>query len=134
MSLSHVILPEYREYDRTSTTCVNAYLAPVMGRYLGDLQNRLRPASGNRRPRLRVMQSNGGSVSASTAIREPVRTILSGPAGGVVGSWEVARRAGFKNIISFDMGGTSTDVSLCQGEIRVARCSKLTIVCWSALP
>ena len=119
VSLSHVILPEYREYERTSTTCVNAYLAPGMGRYLGDLQERLRPASGNRGPRLRVMQSNGGSVSAGAAIREPVRTILSGPAGGVVGSWEVARHAGFQHIISFDMGGTSTDVSLCQGEIRI---------------
>ncbi len=119
VSLSHVILPEYREYERTSTTCVNAYLAPVMGRYLGDLQQRLRQASGRRGPRLRVMQSNGGSVSAGAAIREPVRTILSGPAGGVVGSWEIARHAGFQNIISFDMGGTSTDVSLCEGEIRV---------------
>lgn len=119
VSLSHVILPEYREYERTSTTCVNAYLAPVMGRYLGDLQERLRQASGNRASRLRVMQSNGGSVSAGAAIREPVKTILSGPAGGVVGSWEIARHAGFQNIISFDMGGTSTDVSLCEGEIRV---------------
>lgn len=119
VSLSHVILPEYREYERTSTTCVNAYLAPVMGRYLGDLQERLRRASGSRVPRLRVMQSNGGSVSAGAAIREPVRTILSGPAGGVVGSWEIARHSGFPNIISFDMGGTSTDVSLCEGEIRV---------------
>jgi N-methylhydantoinase A len=119
ISLSHIILPEYREYERTSTTCVNAYLAPVMGRYLGGLQNGLRQGSRNRRSRLRVMQSNGGSISAGAAIREPVRTILSGPAGGVVGSWEVACRAGYRNTISFDMGGTSTDVSLCQGEIRV---------------
>jgi N-methylhydantoinase A len=119
VSLSHVILPEYREYERTSTTCVNAYLAPVMGRYLGDLREGFRRVSGGRGSRLRVMQSNGGSVSAGAAIREPVRTILSGPAGGVVGSWEVARHAGFQNIISFDMGGTSTDVSLCPGEIRV---------------
>ncbi len=82
ISLSHVILPEYREYERTSTTVVNAYLAPVMGRYLGDLERRLRPSRGGKAFKLRVMQSNGGAVSARVAIREPVRTILSGPAGG----------------------------------------------------
>lgn len=117
ISLSHAILPEYREYERTSTTVVNAYLAPVMGRYLGDLEKRLRRRRMGRR--LRIMQSNGGAVSARVAIREPVRTILSGPAGGVVGAWQIARRAGFGDIITFDMGGTSTDVSLCEGEIRV---------------
>jgi len=119
ISLSHVILPEYREYERTSTTVVNAYLAPVMGRYLGSLQTGLRTASAKRRPRLRIMQSSGGTVSAEVAIREPVRTILSGPAGGVVGAWETARRAGYRSILSFDMGGTSTDVALCEGEIRI---------------
>lgn len=119
VSLSHVILPEYREYERTSTTVVNAYLAPVMGSYLGDLERRLRPSRGHRNRRLRVMQSNGGAVSARVAIREPVRTILSGPAGGVVGAWEIARRAGYRDILTFDMGGTSTDVSLCRGGIRV---------------
>jgi N-methylhydantoinase A len=117
ISLSHVILPEYREYERTSTTVVNAYLAPVMGRYLGDLEKSLR--RGRCRRKLRIMQSNGGAVSARVAIREPVRTILSGPAGGVVGAWQIARLAGFRDIITFDMGGTSTDVSLCEGEIRV---------------
>ena len=117
ISLSHRILPEYREYERTSTTVVNAYLAPVMSRYLGGLERRLRAAS--RKARLRIMQSNGGAVSARIAAREPVRTILSGPAGGVVGAWEMGRLAGFSNILSFDMGGTSTDVALCQGEIRV---------------
>jgi N-methylhydantoinase A len=119
ISLSHVILPEYREYERTSTTVVNAYLAPLMGRYLSDLEKRIRPRSGRRTRTLRVMQSNGGAVSAAVAIREPVRTILSGPAGGVVGAWETARLAGFRNILSFDMGGTSTDVALCEGEIRI---------------
>jgi N-methylhydantoinase A len=115
LSLSHVILPEYREYERTSTTVVNAYLAPVMGRYLGSLERHL----GSRRRSLRIMQSNGGSVSGRVAIREPVRTILSGPAGGVVGAWHVARQAGHNRIITFDMGGTSTDVALCDGGIRV---------------
>jgi N-methylhydantoinase A len=117
VSLSHAILPEYREYERTSTTVVNAYLAPVMGRYLGDLEKRLRRRRCRRK--LRIMQSNGGAVSAGIAIREPVRTILSGPAGGVVGAWRIAQLAGFRDIITFDMGGTSTDVSLCEGEIRV---------------
>jgi N-methylhydantoinase A len=119
ISLSHIILPEYREYERTSTTVVNAYLAPVMGRYLGHLEANLRPQRGQAHRSLRVMQSNGGTVSARAAIREPVRTILSGPAGGVVGAWEVARQSGFPNILTFDMGGTSTDVSLCEGEIRI---------------
>ncbi len=119
ISLSHVILPEYREYERTSTTVVNAYLAPVMGRYLNNLEAGLRQKRGSSGGSLRIMQSNGGTVSARAAIREPVRTILSGPAGGVVGAWEVARLAGFPNILSFDMGGTSTDVSLCEGEIRI---------------
>jgi N-methylhydantoinase A len=115
ISLSHQILPEFREYERTSTTVVNAYLAPVMRRYL----ERLERAAGAGGRRIRVMQSNGGSVSAAVAAREPVRTILSGPAGGVVGAWEVARRAGARSILTFDMGGTSTDVALCQREIRV---------------
>lgn len=116
ISLSHAILPEYREYERTSTTVVNAYLAPVMGRYLSELQKQLRRGAHARK--LRIMQSNGGAVSAPIAIREPVRTILSGPAGGVAGAWQIARRSGYPNIITFDMGGTSTDVSLCEGEIR----------------
>ncbi len=119
VSLSHIILPEYREYERTSTTVVNAYLAPVMGRYLGALKEGLQAKRARRAVHLRIMQSNGGTVSARAAIREPVRTILSGPAGGVVGAWEVARQAGFPDILSFDMGGTSTDVSLCEGEIRI---------------
>jgi N-methylhydantoinase A len=119
ISLSHIILPEFREYERTSTTVVNAYLAPVMGRYLGDLERGLRTRRGRKGVSLRVMQSNGGTVSARSAILQPVRTILSGPAGGVVGAWEVARQSGFPNILSFDMGGTSTDVSLCEGEIRI---------------
>lgn len=126
ISLSHVILPEYREYERTSTTVVNAYLAPVMGRYLGAMEDGLRRSRREHKGvTLRIMQSNGGTVSARAAIREPVRTILSGPAGGVVGAWEVARQAGFPDILSFDMGGTSTDVSLCEGEIRITSESQI---------
>ena len=105
LSVSHKILPEYREYERTSTVTINAYLQPLMGAYL----NRLKAQA----PALRVMQSSGGSISADVAGSEPVRTILSGPAGGVVGALRVARTAGITNIITFDMGGTSTDVALC---------------------
>jgi N-methylhydantoinase A/oxoprolinase/acetone carboxylase beta subunit len=106
------ILPEYREYERTSTTAVNAYLMPVLGRYLGSLESRIGRAD------LRIMQSNEGTISAEKAKAEPIRTALSGPAGGAVGSLAVARAAGFKDIISFDMGGTSTDVSLIEGALR----------------
>ncbi|MDT5122925.1 MAG: N-methylhydantoinase [Acidobacteriota bacterium] len=108
LSISHKILPEYREYERTSTITINAYLQPLMGTYL----NRLKTHA----PRLRVMQSSGGSISADVAAAEPVRTILSGPAGGVVGALRVARAAGVSNIITFDMGGTSTDVALCDSQ------------------
>ena len=120
LSISHQILPEYREYERTATVCVNAYLQPLMGSYLTRLSGYagLGPASAReaRVPRLRVMQSSGGSISAEAAAREPVRTILSGPAGGVVGALHAARAAGIDNIITFDMGGTSTDVALCDRE------------------
>ena len=106
LSVSHQILPEYREFERTSTVTINAYLQPLMGRYLTRL------ASVN--SQLRVMQSSGGSISATVAADEPVRTILSGPAGGIVGALQTARAAGFDKIITFDMGGTSTDVALCE--------------------
>jgi len=113
VSLSSRILPEYREYERTSTTVINAYLAPLMSRYLRHLTERLSNRS------LTVMQSNGGTVHAGTAADAPVKTILSGPAGGVVGAFHVAQLCGYSRIITFDMGGTSTDVSLCDGEIKV---------------
>ncbi len=111
VSISSEILPEYREFERASTTAINAYVAPIMGRYLGHLEKEL-PLS-----RLRIMQSNGGCISASAAQQKPVTTILSGPAGGVVGATAVAFQAGFDRLISFDMGGTSTDVSLTDGSI-----------------
>ncbi len=113
VSLSSDILPEYREYERTSTTVVNAYVSPVMERYLGHLEAALQGDE------LRIMQSNGGSIGTGEARRNAVRCILSGPAGGVVGARYVAQMAGFDHIITFDMGGTSTDVSLCDGDIRV---------------
>src|SRR5262249_2496263 len=96
VSLSSQILPEYREYERTSTTVINAYLAPRMSRYLLRLKERLGTV-------VRVMQSNGGVVQSETAAAAPVRTILSGPAGGVVGAFQVAHSCGYTNIITFDM-------------------------------
>ncbi len=145
LSISHQILPEFREYERTSTVVINAYLQPVMQRYLENLERRAeslrlkRPAKYRveRRfsaakvvhkniralapvARIFVMQSSGGITALSSAAREPVRTVLSGPAGGVVGAAASACRSGFERIIAFDMGGTSTDVSLVEGAITTA--------------
>jgi N-methylhydantoinase A len=119
LSVSHQILPEFREYERTSTVVVNAYLQPVMERYLENLERRVGKA------RVFVMQSNGGITALSSAVREPVRTVLSGPAGGVVGAAAMAVCSGFERIISFDMGGTSTDVALVEGEARASGQSEI---------
>src|SRR5207344_1368942 len=94
VSLSSRILPEYREYERTSTTVINAYLAPLMSRYLRRLSDGVANSS------LRVMQSNGGTVRVETAAEAPVRTILSGPAGGVVGAFHLAEACGYSRIIT----------------------------------
>src|SRR5262249_26246765 len=116
VSQSHRILPEYREYERTSTVAINAYLVPLMSRYLTALAQGLNSIARGKSSRLsskrqarqntlqsfRVMQSNGGSVSASTASAEPVRAILSGPAGGVVGALRVSSVAGISDILTFD--------------------------------
>lgn len=116
VSVSHEILPEFREFERTSTTVANAYLVPMMSSYLSELAGEAAPfSSGRKRPAVRIMQSSGGIVSAELASREPIRTILSGPAGGVLGAQYVAELSGIKRIISFDMGGTSTDVALMDG-------------------
>ncbi len=112
---SHEVLPEHREYERWATTAVNAYVSPLMSRYLDRLQSGLesmRPGTS-----LRIMQSNGGSISAGRAAGEAVQTILSGPAAGVVGAQAIGELSGFMRIITFDMGGTSTDVSLVDGRI-----------------
>jgi N-methylhydantoinase A len=175
LSISHEILPEFREYERTSTVVMNAYLQPVMQSYLENLKKRARELSLQREsnpdpgrtarcgtvscgtedrrfstvedrrfstveerrfsaaesarmkralapafPRIFVMQSSGGITSLASAAREPVRTVLSGPAGGVVGAAAAGRSSGFERIIAFDMGGTSTDVSLVEGELTTA--------------
>ncbi len=117
VSLSHKVLPEFREFERTSATVINAYLTPIISSYLGELENS-KELEGKK---LTVMQSSGGTISAGRAVEEPIRTILSGPAAGVVGAFEVARRAGFDSAITFDMGGTSTDVCLCDGGITTTR-------------
>ncbi|MBZ5532535.1 MAG: hydantoinase/oxoprolinase family protein [Acidobacteriia bacterium] len=130
VSVSHQILPEFREYERASTVLVNAYLQPVMQRYLESLEQRLsepgvarseythrgQQAARRNPARIFVMQSSGGITALTTAAAQPVRTVLSGPAGGVVGASAVARRSGFERIITFDMGGTSTDVALVDGQ------------------
>ena len=129
LSVSHEILPEFREYERLSTSVINAYLAPRVGGYLGTLERtargRLRLRKKGRaersRPRLYVMQSSGGITTAARAAREPVRTILSGPAGGVVATAWLAQTLGLRKVISFDMGGTSTDVCLLGGAARTTR-------------
>jgi N-methylhydantoinase A len=169
LSISHKILPEFREYERMSTIVINAYLQPVMQRYLENLSRScgrdvarnvslstsyslestanlvgtmearpfraaksvprrgpstpMPPEAKSRKPNaphIFVMQSSGGITALSTAAREPVRTVLSGPAGGVVGAVATARASGFDHIIAFDMGGTSTDVSLVEAEIKTA--------------
>jgi N-methylhydantoinase A len=119
-TVSSELLPEYREYERTATTVVNACVAPLMDRYLSRIE-----AEGGAR-RVRVMGSGGGALSVSRARRAAADTVLSGPAGGVSGAMHVAARHGISMIMTFDMGGTSTDVSLCPGvalhtrEFRIA--------------
>src|SRR5487761_285704 len=129
VSASQEIFPEFREYERTATTIENAYLLPVMSRYLGEIDRLVtrhaKPKRAKSAARVRVMQSNGGIILAATAAREPVRTILSGPAGGVLGAQYVAELAGFPRIITFDMGGTSTDAALLEGAPRTTNESEV---------
>ncbi|MFI5014311.1 MAG: hydantoinase/oxoprolinase family protein [Hyphomicrobiales bacterium] len=111
--VSHQVAPEFREYERMSTAVVNAYLGPVMRSYIGRLADRLRELGVTATPHL--TQSNGGVIGFEQAARLPVRTVLSGPSTGVVAAQAVGRMAGFPDLITFDMGGTSTDVALLQG-------------------
>jgi N-methylhydantoinase A len=106
------VSPEFREFERASTTVINAYVGPMMDRYLGELERRS-PY------KVSIMQSNGGLLTASEARKQAVRTILSGPAGGIVGAVEIARLCGFPKALTFDMGGTSTDVALAAREPRL---------------
>jgi N-methylhydantoinase A len=111
--VSHEVAPEFREFERMSTAVVNAYLGPVMHSYIERLAGRLAGLGMTATPHL--TQSNGGVIGFEQAVRLPVRTVLSGPSTGVVGAQEVGRLAGYPDLITFDMGGTSTDVALLQG-------------------
>jgi len=114
VSVSSDVAPHYGEFERASTTVVNAYVMPVLQQYLGALESGLKTRG---LVRLHVMHSNGGLLSAAAAARRPVQTVLSGPAAGVIGARELALRAGRDQIITFDMGGTSTDVAVVPGEV-----------------
>ncbi|MDQ3779460.1 MAG: hydantoinase/oxoprolinase family protein [Chloroflexota bacterium] len=117
LSLSHEVLAEFREYERLSTTVVNSTLGPVMSRYINRLRQRMADVGIGVTPF--ITQSNGGIISLDAAATTPVRTVLSGPAAGVVGAAVVTGGAGYDDLITFDMGGTSTDVALVEG----GRCS-----------
>jgi N-methylhydantoinase A len=140
LSVSHKILPEFREYERTSTVVVNAYLQPLMQSYMESLAARVedlakvsagKPTGGmgggreRSKSRIFVMQSSGGITALQSASREPVRTVLSGPAGGLVGAAATAARSGFTKILTFDMGGTSTDVAAVQGGVHTGSQSEI---------
>ncbi len=112
ISVSSRILPEFREYERTSTVVINAYLIKKVFSYMNNLKVRLKQS------KIFVLQSNGGLISTEQAGSEPVRILLSGPAGGVVGAFKIAEKVGMNKIMTYDMGGTSTDVSLCDGSIK----------------
>ncbi len=120
VSLSSDILPEFREYDRAITTVMNDYVRPIMTRYLSRIEQRLE--QGGVSSKLHIVRSDGGLMSAEAAAQRPVHTVLSGPAGGVTATAMVARRTGLSKLLAFDMGGTSTDVSvIIDGEPTISR-------------
>ena len=110
VSVASEILPEIREFERCSTATLNAYLQPLVANYLARLEDRIKAEESD--AEILIVQSNGGVMSVDTAKALPIRTALSGPAAGVVASRQIAGDAGFDNIITGDMGGTSFDVSL----------------------
>jgi N-methylhydantoinase A len=124
VSLSHEVLPEMQEYERTLTTVANAAMRPVVGRYVRNLRARLRDVQmqGN----IALLRSDGGLMASETAEEHPVSLLMSGPAGGVAGALWVARQAGLPNILTLDVGGTSTDVALIENyEARRARTTEV---------
>jgi len=118
ITLSSDILPKFREYERTCTTVINTVLQPLLAGYLEYLEKGLAELSANqagqKHPGLFIMQSNGGVITAGQAKKEAARTVLSGPAGGVTAGVQLSRQTGRPNLITFDMGGTSTDICLIQ--------------------
>lgn len=141
ISLSSEILPEYREFERTATTTINAYVQPLVARYLAQLKQAMVTQATSAPPSIHIMQSNGGVIALDQAAQQAARVVLSGPAGGVVGAFAVAEQSlrslspqhpfappmgSAANIITFDMGGTSTDVALCPGQIPTTAESIIT--------
>jgi N-methylhydantoinase A len=120
VTLSAHVLPEFREYERTLTACMNSYVRPKVATYVKDLQASL--AGIGATGEVNILRSDAGLMTTAEAARNPIYGILSGPSGGVAGALYVARKAGFEDILTFDMGGTSTDVALCQnGEPTIGR-------------
>jgi N-methylhydantoinase A len=118
ISVSSEVLPEIREYERTSTTVVNAYVGPVMARYLGSLREQL--AERGVRGQLLMMQSSGGMMDVEQVIARPATVVESGPAAGVIGAARIGKNAGYEHIITFDMGGTTAKASLIESGSVVA--------------
>jgi N-methylhydantoinase A len=112
VTISSDVLPEFREYERTLTACMNSYVRPRVERYVRSLESSLRDFGVE--GELNLLRSDAGLMSVDVASEHPIYGILSGPSGGVAGALYVARRAGFEDVLTFDMGGTSTDVALCQ--------------------
>lgn len=120
ISLSSEILPEFREYERTLITVMNAYVQPTVRRYLSQITEKLTAAKYD--ATVNILRSDGGVMSVAAGQNSPVHTLISGPSGGVSGAAEIANHSGFPNVIAFDMGGTSTDVSITHdGKPRISR-------------
>lgn len=119
VSISSEVIPEMFEYERTETTVVNSYVRPVVSKYIENLSNEIGRTMNN--PRLHILRSDGGLATVQGARDNPVNLLMSGPAGGVSGALWVAQQSGFKNLLTFDMGGTSTDVALIQDGVAQTR-------------
>jgi N-methylhydantoinase A len=119
VSISSAVIPEMYEYERTETTVVNSYIRPVVSKYIRNLEGELERSM--KGVKLHILRSDGGLSSAESAMGSPVNLLMSGPAGGVAGALWIARRAGFKNLLTFDMGGTSTDVALIENGVAQTR-------------
>src|SRR4051794_8516071 len=119
VTISSAVLPEFREYERTLTACMNSYVRPRVASYVDRLQSSLNDLGV--KTEVDILRSDAGVMTPAEAARNPVYGVLSGPSGGVAGALYVAARAGYPNVLTFDMGGTSTDVSLCQGEPTIGR-------------
>src|SRR4051812_1098394 len=119
VTISSAVLPEFREYERTLTACMNSYVRPQVASYVDRLQSSLSDLGV--KTDVDILRSDAGVMTPAEAARNPVYGVLSGPSGGVAGALYVAARAGYPNVLTFDMGGTSTDVSLCQGEPTIGR-------------